>query len=86
MMNQKIKMIANGLLAIMVALVLVTCSSHPHMIGTNGTNQETQSFRSNGERIYFTSTSDRGTSITSTGGLSGGMMGNRSSGGMMNAT
>jgi len=26
-MNQKIKMIANGLLAMMVALLLVTCSS-----------------------------------------------------------
>ena len=83
-MNQQIKMIANGLLAIMVALLLVTCSSHPQPIGTNGTKQETQSFRSNGERIYFTSTSDRGTNITSTGVPSGGMMGNGSSGGMMN--
>jgi hypothetical protein len=84
-MYKKIKMIANGLLAMMVALLLVTCSSPPQTIVANGTNQETQSFRSNGERIYFTSTSDRGTSITSTGVTSSGdMMGNRSSGGMMN--
>lgn len=87
-MNRKIKIIANGLLAMVVALLLVTCSSHLPPIG----NQGTQSFRSNGERIYFTSTSDRGTNITSTGVPSGGMMGNggggmmgngRSSGGMM---
>ncbi len=43
-----------------------------------------QEFISNGERIYFTATSDRGTNITYTGGQSsGGMMGNGSSGGMM---
>jgi len=40
-----------------------------------------QKFASNGERIYFTATSDRGTNITVTGvSLSNGMMGN---GGMM---
>jgi mono/diheme cytochrome c family protein len=115
-MNRKIKIIANGLLAMMVALLLVTCSSHPHMMiaakgtdrGTetlpssgsaspesivvNSTDRGTGAFRSNGERIYFTSSSDRGTNITSTGvpsaglmngGSSGGMMGNGSSGGMM---
>jgi hypothetical protein len=115
-MNRKIKIIANGLLAMMVALLLVTCSSHPHMmIGAKGTDRGTETlpsnsgaspesivvnstdrgtgaFRSNGERIYFTSSSDRGTNITSTGvpsaglmngGSSGGMMGNGSSGGMM---
>lgn len=107
-MNRKIKMIANGLLAMMVALLLVTCASHPPHIATNGidggaeastssgsaspesivvnrTDQGTGAFRSNGERIYFTSSSDRGTTITYTGGSawSGGMMGNGSSGGMM---
>jgi len=108
-MNRKIKLIANGLLVMTIALVLVTCASHPQLIATNGTdrgtetspanvgvstpqstvangtNQGTGAFRSNGERIYFTSSSDRGTSITSTGGsATGGMMGNGSSGGMMN--
>ncbi|MBD2654560.1 cytochrome c [Synechocystis sp. FACHB-383] len=40
-----------------------------------------QIFASNGERIYFTTTSDRGTNITATGIISsGGIMGN---GGMM---
>jgi hypothetical protein len=92
-MNRKIKMIANGLLAMMVALLLVTCSSHLQPIRANEMNRGTQSFRSNGERIYFTSTSDQGTNITSTGvpssgvmngNSSGGMMGNGTSGGMMN--
>jgi hypothetical protein len=42
---------------------------------------QAQTFTSNGERIYFTATSDRGTNITSTGvSSSGGMMRN---GGMM---
>jgi len=115
-MNRKIKLIANSLLAMTIALLLVTCASHPPHIATNGTDRGTGaapssdsaspqpiavnradrgtgSFRSNGERIYFTSSSDRGTNITSTGvpsagvmngGSSGGMMGNGSSGGMMN--
>lgn len=33
---------------------------------------ETGTFRSNGERIYFTSTSERGTAITYTGGPAAG--------------
>lgn len=50
----------------------------------NGTAQAARSYRSNGERIYFSSTSDRGKNITYTDGPSfGGMMGNGSSGGMM---
>jgi hypothetical protein len=40
-MYKKIKMIANGLLAMMVALLLVTCSSPPQTIVANGTTQET---------------------------------------------
>jgi hypothetical protein len=43
----------------------------------NGTAQTVRSYRSNGERIYFSSTSDRGTNITYTGGPSfDGRMGN----------
>ncbi len=100
-MNRKIKVIANSLLAFIVALLLVNCTSHPQSVvpsGTaqgsgiswpqpvvpSGTAQGAQAFRSNGERIYFSSTSDRGTNITYTGGPSySGMMGNSSSGGMM---
>jgi len=50
------------------------------MMGTGGTAWGTGVFRSNGERIYFTATSERGTEITYTGGpLSSGwmMMGGR---------
>ena len=85
-MNKKIKMIANGLLVMIVVLLVVTCSSPPQQIGANETDLGTETFRSNGERIYFTATSDRSTPITYTGepAWNGGMMGNRSSGGMMN--
>lgn len=38
------------------------------MMGNNGTAWGLGSFDSNGERIYFTATSDRGTEITYTGG------------------
>jgi len=38
------------------------------MMGTGGTAWGTGSFQSNGERIYFTATSERGTEITYTGG------------------
>jgi cytochrome c oxidase subunit 2 len=38
------------------------------MMGSGGTAWGTGAFRSNGERIYFTATSDHGTEITYTGG------------------
>jgi hypothetical protein len=38
------------------------------MMGTGGTGWGTGVFRSNGERIYFTATSDRGTEISYKGG------------------
>jgi hypothetical protein len=38
------------------------------MMGSGGTGWGTGAFRSNGERIYFTATSERGTTITYTGG------------------
>ena len=40
----------------------------PGMMGSDGTAWGTGAFRSNGERIYFTATSERGTEITYTGG------------------
>ncbi|MEA5534789.1 cytochrome c [Crocosphaera sp. XPORK-15E] len=78
-MNRKVQVIANSFLAFIIALLIVTCASHPQSVVSSQTN----TFRSNGERIYFTSMSDRGTNITYTGGVdSSGMMGG-SSGGMM---
>ena len=83
-MNRKIKVVANSLLAFIVALILVNCTSHPQSMVLNRTNSQTRTFRSNGDRIYFSSTSDRGTNITYTGMTSsGGMMDGGSSGGMM---
>jgi hypothetical protein len=38
------------------------------MMGSGGTAWGKGAFRSNGERIYFTATSERGTEITYTGG------------------
>jgi hypothetical protein len=38
------------------------------MMGNSGTAWGTGVFRSNGERIYFTATSERGTEIAYTGG------------------
>jgi hypothetical protein len=67
--------IAFGVFAVFVAL-LMACSSPQHPVGSHGTAWGPGSFRSNGERIYFTATSGRGTSITYTGGpaSNGGMM------------
>jgi hypothetical protein len=50
------------------------------MMGSGGTAWGTGAFRSNGERIYFTATSERGTEITYAGGPTSGdwmMMGGR---------
>lgn len=77
-MNRKMKIIANGLLVVMVTLLLAACASRPQSAGPNGTDWGTGAFGSNGERIYFTATSERGTTITYTGGpaSNGRMMGN----------
>jgi hypothetical protein len=77
-MNQGSKIIVKGLLAICVTLFLAACASRPQSVGQNGTARGTEAFSSNGERIYFTSTSERGTAITYTDGpaSNGGMMGN----------
>jgi starvation-inducible outer membrane lipoprotein len=76
-MNREIKMIANGLLAVIVILLLAACASRPQSMGSSGTAWGTGAFRSNGERIYFTAMSERGTAITYTSGpaSSGWMMG-----------
>ena len=77
-MNREIKIIAIALLAVIVTLLLATCQSPPQPVGSSGTAWGTGAFGSNGERIYFTATSERGTAITYTSGpaSSGWMMGN----------
>jgi cytochrome c553 len=74
-MNTKTK-IAIAVLIVVTVLLLVACASR-QPLGTGGTIWGTGAFRSNGERIYFSATSERGTAITSTGGpaSNGWMMG-----------
>lgn len=67
-MNREIKNFAIGLLAAIVTLILAACASRPQSVGSDGTAWGTGAFQSNGELIYFTSTSERGTAITYTGG------------------
>jgi hypothetical protein len=76
-MNWKIKIIINGFLAIIVTLLLAACASRPQPVEPSGTVWGTGAFGSNGERIYFTATSERDIAITYTGGpgSNGWMMG-----------
>ena len=64
-------------LVIVLALVLTNCALLSAPKGSSGTAWGAGAFRSNGERIYFTATSDRGVAITYAGGpaSSGWMMG-----------
>ena len=77
-MNRKIEIIAKGLLVVIVTLLLAACASRPQSVGPGGTAWGSGAFDSNGERIYFTATSERGATITYTGGpgSNGWMMGN----------
>jgi cytochrome c oxidase subunit II len=54
--------------AIGMALALASCAPSGESSGTGGTAWGVGAFHSNGERIYFTATSVRGTAITYTGG------------------
>jgi cytochrome c oxidase subunit II len=76
-MNREITLIS-GLLAVVVTLLLAACDSHPQSAESSGTAWGAGAFRSNGERIYFTGTSERGTAMSYTSGppSSGWMMGN----------
>jgi len=76
-MNREIKIIVNGLLAVIVTVLFTACASRPQSADSNGTAWGTGVFGTNGERIYFTATSERGTAITYTGGprSNGWMMG-----------
>lgn len=67
-MNWKIKIIVNCALAVTGTFLLSGCASQPSPMGLSGTAWRAGAFSSNGEQIYFTSTSERGTAITYTGG------------------
>ena len=87
-MNRKATIIASGFLAIIVTLLVAACgigqpaagtsATGAQEVGSSGTGWGTGAFRSNGERIYFTATSERDTPITYQSGptASGWMMGN----------
>jgi hypothetical protein len=67
------KSIVASILAIVVGAVLFSYDANTqggHGMMGGGTGWGTGAFRSNGERIYFTATSDRGTAITYKGGPS----------------
>ena len=59
---------------LMIAVLFVGCNSQTHRNSNDGTTWGAGPFDSNGKRIYFTATSERGTAITYTGGPSTGMM------------
>lgn len=67
-MNREFKIIALGVLAGIVTVLLAACALFLRSEGLNGTGWGTGAFQSNGERIYFTATSERGSAITYTGG------------------
>ncbi|HCY74732.1 MAG TPA: hypothetical protein DHV28_02335 [Ignavibacteriales bacterium] len=60
--------------ALGIVLLLAGCNSQTDRDRGNGTNWGVGSFDSNGKRIYFTATSERGTPISFKGGPASGMM------------
>ena len=76
-MNREIQITANGLLAVIVTLLLAACASRQRSMESSGTAWGTGTFSSNGERIYFTATSERVIAIDYAGGpvSNGWMMG-----------
>jgi hypothetical protein len=55
-------------LAILASLFLAACGARAQQDASPGTAWGTGAFSTNGERIYFTGTSERGKAITYTGG------------------
>lgn len=69
--SQQSKVIPVWIFGILATVVLSACMPQRQQ---GGTAWGVGAFDSNGERIYFTSTSENGTNITYTGGPSSGMM------------
>jgi hypothetical protein len=61
--NRKSQVIVGSFLTIMFVLLLTACAARVQLAGTAW---GVGAFQSNGERIYFTATSERGSSITYT--------------------
>ncbi len=59
---------------LIITVLLAGCNSQSYQGKGNGTNWGVGSFDSNGKRIYFTATSERGTPISYKGGPASGMM------------
>ena len=70
-MNKQSRFIPVGIFGILATVWLAACASQPQQ---GGTAWGVGAFDSNGERIYFTATSERGTDITYTDGPASGMM------------
>lgn len=63
--------VARFIVIILIGILLVAgCAKKNQVTNSGGTSWGQGAFTSNGERIYFTATSDRGTDITYTGGPS----------------
>jgi len=69
--NRRKQVVVGGVLTVILVLLLTACGSPAE---PEGTAWGTGAFRSNGGRIYFTGTSERGAPITYTGGPATGMM------------
>ena len=70
-MNKRNQVVISGFLPVIFVLLLTACGSRTQ---PSGTAWGVGAFDSNGKRIYFTATSERGTLITYTGGPATGMM------------
>jgi hypothetical protein len=77
-MDREIKFIADGLVVVSIVFLLTACALSSPALKPDGTAWGAGAFSSNGERIYFTSTSESGAAITYTSGPSSNswMMGN----------
>ena len=77
---KRLPMMASGLFVTLISIILAGCASATPSAPSEGTSWGSGVFTSNGQRIYFTATSDRGTDITYTAGPSSSnwmMMGGR---------
>jgi len=73
--NSEINYFMKRLFVVIVTILLVACGSRNQPAESSGTSWGAGAFRSNGERIYYTSSSERGTAITyASGPASGGWM------------
>ena len=70
-MNRRNQVVVGGFLTVILVLLLTACASRTQ---PDGTAWGVGAFHLNGERVYFTASSERGAPITYTGGPATGMM------------